>query len=141
MVIICEGCDKVFSGRVGITVHWSKATNPKCQLKSQRQPDGVRKVGNRRREAAGRRTPPISDSESSKPPPPHANTPGDDHGDVQPEPNPDLGETADLRLVNDLAIKQGIVIDYIREKHGPDDKPLWVVKPKSEYPPPFQNCY
>ncbi|KAJ1301493.1 hypothetical protein OPQ81_008749 [Rhizoctonia solani] len=47
-----------------------------------------------------------------------------------PDPNPKLGDTAALRLVNDLAVKQGIIIDYIREQRGPDDKPLWVVKPK-----------
>ncbi|CAE6450967.1 unnamed protein product [Rhizoctonia solani] len=48
----------------------------------------------------------------------------------QPAPNPNLGEMAVLRLVNDLATKQGIIIDYIREQRGQDDKPLWVVKPK-----------
>ncbi|CAE6470531.1 unnamed protein product [Rhizoctonia solani] len=46
-----------------------------------------------------------------------------------PAPNSDQENRAALRLVNDFAHSERIVIDYRAEQRGPDDNPLWVVTP------------
>lgn len=47
--------------------------------------------------------------------------------------NPQQPHRGYLSLVKDSAFKQGIDIKFESEKAGPDDQPLWVVTPISEY--------
>ncbi|CAE6447908.1 hypothetical protein BN14_09507 [Rhizoctonia solani AG-1 IB] len=46
-----------------------------------------------------------------------------------PALDPDEGNRAALRMVNNLAHAQGIPIIYEAEQRGPSHKPLWVVTP------------
>ncbi|KAH7334493.1 hypothetical protein B0J17DRAFT_720889 [Rhizoctonia solani] len=61
---------------------------------------------------------------------------------VPPPLDPNQGDRAALRLVNDLALRERWAIDYQAERRGPAHDPLWVVTPAimGEVHRGFQRC-